>query len=119
MVTGFIEHLENAAANNYDSLTELYSLKITYYSTHKVFSVCYIFTNRWWQWIPTMFSASMLTFSLNSGWFATTSYSSDCRLKTQDLSRLYLSIDRKENVVTRCSSSVVAVGTFVCEAVTK
>jgi hypothetical protein len=35
-----IEHLQNVTRNNYDSLTELHTPKIT------VFSVCYVFTSR-------------------------------------------------------------------------
>jgi hypothetical protein len=29
LVIGFIEHLQNVTTNNYDSLTELHTLKIT------------------------------------------------------------------------------------------
>jgi hypothetical protein len=41
MVIGFIEHLQNVTTNNYDSFTELHTLKITVttYSTHNVFLV--------------------------------------------------------------------------------
>jgi hypothetical protein len=34
LVTGFIEHLQNVTTNNYDSLTELHTPKITVTTEH-------------------------------------------------------------------------------------
>jgi hypothetical protein len=34
VIIGFIEHLQNVTTNNYDSLTELHTPKITVTATH-------------------------------------------------------------------------------------
>jgi hypothetical protein len=63
LVIGLIKHLHNVTTNNYDSLTELHTPKITVTTAHMKSSQFAMSSPvvAWWR-IPTMSSASVITF---------------------------------------------------------
>jgi hypothetical protein len=74
LVIRFNERLQNVTTNNYDSLTELHTPKITV-TTAYIKSSQFAMSSpvvAWWQ-IPTMSSTSMLTFLLASNCLTTNS----------------------------------------------
>jgi hypothetical protein len=63
LVIGYTEHLQNVTTNNYDSLTELHTPKITIITAHikyPPFALSSLVV-AWWR-ISTMSSAFLLTF---------------------------------------------------------
>jgi hypothetical protein len=77
LVTGFIEHLQKVITNNYDSLTELHTLKITVTTAHikssqSSLAVVWLRLQRRtfpYMWVPKLSQASANSFSLlKKGW---------------------------------------------------
>jgi hypothetical protein len=80
LVIGFIEHLQNVTTNNYDSLTELHTPKITINPEH-IKSFQFAMSSpvvAWWR-ISTMSSAFVLT-SLPAGDCLTTNSKPESKL---------------------------------------
>jgi hypothetical protein len=105
LVIGFIEHLQNVTTNNCNSLTELPTPKTTVTTTHiksSQFAMSALAV-AWW-WIPTMCSASMLTF-----------FPADDCLTTNSLLQLsclqHLATDHTENTVPLLLFPIVALQT--------
>jgi hypothetical protein len=83
LVICFIEHFQNVPTRNYDGLTEFHTPNVLVTVAHKVFSVCHDFTNRCVVTDPSSVPCFRTHVLAVGGWLSTTSYFSNCCLKTQ------------------------------------
>jgi hypothetical protein len=104
LVIGFIELLKNVTANNYDSLTELHTPKITVPTAHIKSSqfARFLRVGAWWR-IPTMSSASVVTLLPADDCLTTNSL---FQLSTQCQSQSYVTTDGQSASLSWCQAPI-------------